>query len=121
VIVSEHDYITFVHGPTHDNNYCFNCHDYDQMNRLRTRHQTLTFEESNLLCASCHGTTYRDWLADAHGRTSGYWNLSMGERTRLDCTECHDPHDTRFPSLKPAPGPHSLQNRIILDPNSQEN
>jgi uncharacterized CHY-type Zn-finger protein len=115
MIIEEHDYINFRHGPTHENNYCFNCHNPDKMDELRTPFRKLSFAESNLLCGSCHGTQYRDWEAGAHGRTSGYWNLNMGERARLDCTQCHDPHDTRFPAIKPAPGPHSLEGRILID------
>lgn len=116
MVIEEHNYITFRHGPTHENNYCFNCHKEDRMDRLATPYQTLKFTESNLLCGSCHGTQYRDWEIEVHGRTSGYWNTEMGERSRLDCTQCHNPHDTRFPSLKPAPGPHTLEGRIIVEP-----
>ncbi len=113
LILKEHDYITFAHGPARAANYCFNCHNRDRLDQFRTQYgRTLSFSQSSELCGSCHGVTYRDWVADAHGRTSGYWNLAMGDRKRLDCTQCHDPHDTRFPSLAPAPGPHSMRDRI---------
>lgn len=119
LIIKEHDYITFAHGPARENHLCFNCHMPEQMDHLRTQYgRKLTFDQSSEMCGSCHGTTYRDWKADAHGRTSGYWNLAMGERTRLDCTECHDPHNTRFPAIAPAPGPHSMKGRILVEPES---
>lgn len=114
IIFEEHDYITFNHGLAYENNYCFHCHDHEQLDQLRTPFRTLSFEESNLLCASCHGSVYKDWERGVHGRTSGYWNLAMGEQARLDCTQCHDPHNPGFPSLEPAPAPNSLHNRIII-------
>jgi hypothetical protein len=69
----------------------------------------LNFSESTQLCGSCHGPTYRDWEAGAHGRTSGYWNRSLGAITRADCVSCHNPHAPPFPARRPAPGPHPLR------------
>lgn len=116
LLIVEHDYITFAHGPALENKHCFNCHDQNNMDHLRTQYgRLLTFHESTVMCGSCHGTTYRDWKAGAHGKTLGYWNLEMGERRLLDCTECHDPHHTAFPSIEPAPGPHSMRGRFVVE------
>jgi len=120
VIVEEHDYIIFDHGHSPSNTHCFNCHDQERMDRLRTPTQILTFEQSTLLCASCHGSTYRDWQRDMHGRTTGFWDASQGEKQRMDCTSCHDPHKPAFPSITPAPAPHSLKGRIILNGDSSD-
>jgi predicted CXXCH cytochrome family protein len=91
------------------NNACFNCHDREQLNQLHTPEGVkLTFEQATLLCASCHGTTYRDWQAGAHGRTGGHWLRFAGPFDRQECTSCHDPHAPRFTGLIPLPGPHLL-------------
>ena len=61
------------------------------------------------MCGSCHGPTYRDWEAGVHGRTSGYWDRSLGPMDRKACVNCHNPHAPHFPGRPPAPGPHPLR------------
>ena len=110
LIPSEHSNIVMGHG-THDrNNLCFNCHNENNLLTLQIRDGTIVkFDNIPPLCGSCHGPTYRDWEAGAHGRTSGYWNRSMGPMERLACANCHNPHAPRIPTRAPAPPPHSLR------------
>jgi nitrate/TMAO reductase-like tetraheme cytochrome c subunit len=109
ILPEDHEDIVLQHGRNKRNNNCFNCHDQDAMDHLRTRDgRRLTMEQTSLLCASCHGPTYRDWEVGIHGRTSGYWNRAMGEAIRLDCTDCHNPHSPAFPKMAPAPKPNHL-------------
>ncbi len=110
IIPSEHSDIVMGHGSNNRNNNCFNCHDETNLEHLQTRDgRELTFAESPKLCGSCHGPTYRDWEAGAHGRMSGYWNRSMGPFTRKACVSCHNPHSPKFPGRQPAPPPHPLR------------
>ena len=109
ILPKEHEDLALHHGRNNRNNHCFNCHDRANLDRLLTRDgRRLKFEEGTLLCASCHGPTYRDWEVGMHGRTGGFWNRELGDITRKNCTSCHDPHAPRFPPLKPAPAPHAL-------------
>ena len=75
IVPKEHSDIVMKHG-THDrNNNCFNCHDEQNLELLQTRDgRQIKLAESPPLCGSCHGPTYRDWEAGAHGRTGGYWD-----------------------------------------------
>lgn len=110
IIPDEHGNIVMGHGSHNRNNLCYNCHNESNLLTLQTRDgQELKFEDSVQLCGSCHGPTLRDWDAGAHGRTSGYWDRSAGQITRLQCANCHDPHAPQIPSLHPAPGPHLLR------------
>jgi len=110
VIVPEvHENIVMGHGRHNRNNNCFNCHDETNLEQLQTRDgKAVKFSDSVPLCGSCHGPTYRDWEAGAHGRTSGHWNRELGTANRVACVSCHDPHAPAFPSLAPAPGPNPL-------------
>jgi len=109
VLPKEHQDLTIRHGRNNRNNTCFNCHSQTNLETLLTRDgRTLKIEQSTLLCANCHGPTYRDWEIGVHGRMSGFWDRSIGPVTRQDCVSCHDPHNPEFPSRKPAPGPHPL-------------
>jgi hypothetical protein len=109
VLPKEHQDLTIRHGRNNRNNTCFNCHSQTNLETLLTRDgRTLKIEESTLLCANCHGPTYRDWEIGVHGRVSGFWDRSMGPVTKQDCVSCHDPHNPEFPSRKPAPRPHPL-------------
>ncbi|PWU11687.1 MAG: hypothetical protein C5B50_22835 [Verrucomicrobia bacterium] len=115
IIPKEHADIVMHHGTHNRNNLCFNCHDESNLEVFQTRDgRQLKLVDSTPLCGSCHGPTYRDWDAGAHGRTSGYWNRSVAPDpqhaiTRQDCVSCHNPHSPKFPSRQPAPGPHPLR------------
>ena len=109
IIPKEHSDIVMGHGSHGRNNNCFNCHDENNLTLLQTRDgRQVKFSDSPLLCGSCHGPTYRDWEAGAHGRISGYWDRSLGAPERKQCVNCHNPHSPHFPSRQPAPGPHPL-------------
>jgi mono/diheme cytochrome c family protein len=75
IVATEHSDIVMGHGRHGRNNNCFNCHNETNLTLLQPRDgRELTFADSTQLCGSCHGPTYRDWLAGAHGRISGYWD-----------------------------------------------
>ena len=94
------------HGRTIGNDHCFNCHDPTNLTELRTAGgKKLKLTESTLLCASCHGPSYRDWEAGVHGRRNGFWDTKLGVNERKDCTSCHDPHAPAIRTLKPLPPP----------------
>lgn len=110
IIPKEHSDIVMGHGRHGRNNNCFNCHNETDLTLLQTRDgRKVTFSNSQLLCGSCHGPTYEDWEAGAHGRTSGFWDRSLGPMDRKICVNCHNPHSPHFPGRKPAPGPHLLR------------
>ncbi len=105
----EHNDLVMGHGRHRRNNNCFNCHDEENLEKLQTRDgRQVKLLESTPLCGSCHGPTYRDWEAGAHGRTAGHWLRSAGPIKREACVNCHDPHSPKFPPRKPAPGPNLL-------------
>jgi hypothetical protein len=94
------------HGRTIGNDHCFNCHDPANLTELRTAGgKKLKLTESTMLCASCHGPSYRDWESGVHGRRNGFWNAKLGAADRKDCTSCHDPHAPMLPLMKPLPPP----------------
>jgi hypothetical protein len=110
IVPKEHSDIVMGHGSHGRNNNCFNCHNETNLERLQTRDgREVTFADSPMLCGSCHGPTYRDWEAGAHGRISGSWDHSLGAAVRKQCVNCHNPHSPHFPSRPPAPGPHPLR------------
>jgi hypothetical protein len=110
IVPKEHSDVVMGHGQHNRNNNCFNCHDEQNLLALQTRDgRELKLEESPPLCGSCHGPTYRDWEAGAHGRTGGYWKSDMGELRRQICVDCHNPHSPKIPSRKPLPPPHPLR------------
>jgi hypothetical protein len=109
VVPKEHEDVVMGHGSHNRNNNCFNCHDEQNLELLQTRDgRQVKLAESPALCGSCHGPTYRDWEAGAHGRTGGYWQRTAGPIKRQICVDCHDPHHPKIPPRKPAPGPHLL-------------
>lgn len=97
----EHQDVKLQHG---NNRFCINCHHPTNRNAF-VDYDGSEIQEQDvvLLCAKCHGTTYRDWQAGAHGRQNGYWNKAMGESTKLRCIQCHDPHHPVFQPMKPLP------------------
>ncbi len=109
IVPQEHSDIVMGHGSHDRNNLCFNCHNEQNLLTLQVRDgREVSFDNIPPLCGSCHGPTYRDWENGAHGRTSGYWNRSLGDFQRLSCANCHNPHAPRIPTREPAPGPHQL-------------
>jgi hypothetical protein len=110
IIPKEHSDIEMGHGSHDRNNLCFNCHNEQNLLTLQVRDgREVKFDNIPPLCGSCHGPTFRDWEAGAHGRMSGYWDRSKGEPQRLSCANCHNPHAPRIPTRPPAPGPHPLR------------
>ncbi len=110
IVPSEHSDVVMGHGRHNRNNNCFNCHDEQNLELLQTRDgRQIKLAESPPLCGSCHGPTYRDWEAGAHGRTGGFWNKKMGNTMRQICVDCHNPHKPKIPPRQPAPGPHPLR------------
>lgn len=110
LVPQEHANIVMGHGSHDRNNLCYNCHNEPNLATLQVRDgRELGFDNIPPLCGSCHGPTYRDWEAGAHGRTGGYWDRSKGAAVRLSCANCHNPHSPRIPVREPAPGPHALR------------
>ncbi len=111
VIPKEHSDIVMGHGSHDRNNNCFNCHNEANLLTLQVRDgRQVGFDNIPQLCGSCHGPTYRDWEAGAHGRISGSWDHTKeGQFTRLSCANCHNPHAPRIPTREPAPPPHPLR------------
>jgi len=102
-LIAEHMNIKLDHGR---NDYCLNCH------LLTNRDAYAAFDGGEIpadrpaeLCGKCHGLVYRDWLAGAHGKFTGYWDPQQGERRRVLCIQCHDPHAPKFPKIAPMPRP----------------
>jgi hypothetical protein len=99
----EHSDIVFEHGLERR---CLDCHNPTNSDVYLNHDGTeIAGDGSTLLCAKCHGVTFRDWKAGVHGRRSGYWDAAFGSRLNLDCIQCHDPHRPRFPQMKPDPAP----------------
>lgn len=105
--LSYHQEITLSHGL---NARCVNCHDPHDRERLTLRDgSTIPFADTPLLCAQCHGTTYRDWQRGTHGKTLGSWITQSSAQQRLTCNQCHDPHSPRYQPYTPLPGPRTLR------------
>ncbi|MBI5767312.1 MAG: hypothetical protein HZA93_05915 [Verrucomicrobia bacterium] len=110
IIPKEHSNIVMGHGSHDRNDHCWNCHNEQTLVTLQARAgQDVKFDNIPALCGSCHGPTYRDWEAGAHGRISGYWDRKRGAAERLSCANCHNPHAPRIGGREPAPGPHPLR------------
>jgi len=99
--MNEHKDLTLDHG---NNRFCLNCHHPTNRNAF-VDYDGAEIAQADVvkLCAKCHGTTYRDWEAGVHGRQNGFWNTSMGDKTKLRCIQCHDPHSPKFKAMKPLP------------------
>jgi hypothetical protein len=99
-----HEKIVIKHGR---NEHCFNCHNRKQPADFSNFDLSpIKLADVQLLCAKCHGTTFRDWNYGAHGRRSGYWDVSKGGPKPTVCIACHDPHWPIFKPLQATPPPH---------------
>jgi len=96
---NEHKDIKLDHG---NNRFCLNCHHPTNRNAFVDYDGAeIAQGEVVKLCAKCHGTIYRDWEMGVHGRQNGFWNARMGDKTKLRCIQCHDPHSPKFKDMKP--------------------
>lgn len=97
--LNEHKDIKLEHG---NNRFCLNCHHPANRNAF-VDYDGAEIAQADVvkLCAKCHGTTYRDWEAGVHGRQNGYWNARLGDKSKLRCIQCHDPHNPKFKAMKP--------------------
>jgi hypothetical protein len=99
-----HEKIELKHGR---NQHCFNCHNRKQPADFSNFDGSpIKLADVQLLCAKCHGTTFRDWNSGAHGRRSGHWDVSKGGPKPTVCIACHNPHWPIFKPLTAAPAPH---------------
>jgi hypothetical protein len=97
--MNEHKNIKLDHG---NNRFCLNCHHPKNRNAFVDYDGAeITEADVVLLCAKCHGPTYRDWEAGVHGRQNGFWKADAGAKTKLRCIQCHDPHSPQFKAMKP--------------------
>lgn len=101
--MNEHKDLKLDHG---NNRFCLNCH------HPKNRNAFVDYDGAEIaqadvvqLCAKCHGPTYRDWQAGVHGRQNGHWDTKKGDKTKLRCIQCHDPHTPNFQAMKPLPAP----------------
>lgn len=99
--MNEHKDLKLDHG---NNRFCLNCH------HPKNRNAFVDYDGAEIaqadvvqLCAKCHGPTYRDWQAGVHGRQNGHWDAKKGDKTKLRCIQCHDPHAPNFQAMKPQP------------------
>lgn len=92
----------------HGNLSCTSCHNpADGYATLRLADgKSVPYTEAMTLCAQCHGPQFRDYQHGAHGGMTGHWDLTRGGRTRNTCTDCHDPHAPKYPTVSPAAGPN---------------
>lgn len=99
--LNEHKDIRLEHG---NNRFCLNCHHSTNRNAFAD-YDGAEIAEGNVvqLCAKCHGPIHRDWQAGVHGRQNGFWDANLGDKTRLRCIQCHDPHRPKFQAMKPLP------------------
>ncbi len=97
--MAEHREIVLEHG---NNRFCLNCHNPENRNAF-VDYDGAEIPQSDVvqLCAKCHGTIYRDWQAGVHGRVNGFWNASLGAKTKLKCIQCHDPHSPKLKPIRP--------------------
>lgn len=81
--------------------WCLTCHDGEKIEYLRTAsNEKVDFEESYLICGSCHADRQQDWYFGGHGKRVSGW---QGERVILACTHCHDPHKPAVAPRAPKP------------------
>lgn len=96
---NEHKDVKLQHG---ENRFCLNCHHPANRNSF-VDYDGAEIAQADVvkLCAKCHGTIYRDWEAGVHGRQNGFWKADLGDKTKLRCIQCHDPHSPKFKAMKP--------------------
>lgn len=101
--ITQHQNLVSQHGRLE---HCSRCHALNDKNRLVLQDGSkIGFADARLLCAQCHGPTFRDWEEGTHGKVIGSWKRDSELRRKLDCIECHDPHAPAYPPLPALRGP----------------
>ena len=97
---------------------CYTCHSRKNREMLNDIYGTeVAFEKSGDICRRCHGPRYRDWKLGIHGRPTGYWDKTKGERVNLTCVYCHNPHTPQFDPMPPSPPP--IRDNYIIEGQDQ--
>lgn len=91
-----------------ENRWCLDCHSAKQRDKFQLLNGNLVdFNEYYKVCEQCHKRVYREWKMGVHGKRTGNWN---GDKEWMHCTQCHDPHNPPFQSIKPEPAPRNPLN-----------
>jgi len=84
--------------------WCLTCHNFENRNYLTTLlDEPVDFDESHIVCGSCHSNRHKDWNFGVHGKRTENW---QGERNQYNCTHCHDPHSPAIEPRAPKPAPN---------------
>ncbi|MEX2147628.1 MAG: hypothetical protein WED01_11515 [Candidatus Rokuibacteriota bacterium] len=125
-LVEEHRDLVFEHGGGRF--WCYeSCHSERNIDSLVSlRGRPVDYDESYKVCGQCHSQREKDWHFGGHGKRAGAWNVASDipltaaellvtererigtwrdERTRLNCTGCHDAHSPSFKPMKPSAPP----------------
>lgn len=90
----------------HGSLVCLTCHRAEGRDQLGLADgRALDYVALKGLCGQCHARRLEEYERGAHGGMTGFWDLSLGPRTRNLCTDCHDPHAPRIAQVVPAPQP----------------
>lgn len=88
--------------------HCRFCHSAQAPNSLVLMDlKPLPVTRSPELCAQCHGPVFNDWNRGIHGKITGGWK---GDRKRLTCVACHDPHHPKFTQMDATATPKRPKN-----------
>jgi hypothetical protein len=121
----EHTTLVFEHGGGRF--WCYDaCHQGTDIDHLVSiRGHRIAYDESYKVCGQCHYQRL-DWFFGGHGKRQGAWEDQRkipatadelkvedrgqigrwgGERTILNCTECHNPHSPSIKPFEPSPPP----------------
>jgi formate-dependent nitrite reductase cytochrome c552 subunit len=91
--------------------WCYDCHNAKSSNMIhKDGKNPARFESSAGVCSKCHASIYEDWKKGVHTKISG--NIH-GERTKLSCVECHNPHHPKFKQVTPEAKPILREKHLI--------
>ncbi|MDA8173321.1 MAG: hypothetical protein M0018_01880 [Nitrospiraceae bacterium] len=95
-----HQDIVLKHMP---GGWCYDCHNPTDRDKLRLfTGESVSFDQSYLVCGQCHGFIFQEWKHGLHGKRVGMWN---GVKTYYQCINCHWPHEPHFKPIVPWPAP----------------
>lgn len=93
-----HNQAAVVHGEIS----CLSCHNPDDYDSFRLADGTkIAYTDVMQLCAQCHGSQMRDYENGVHGGMTGHWDRTEGPQQKLNCVDCHFPHQPKFPQMQP--------------------